>query len=160
MAAADYFLKLDGITGESQDAKHKGEIQLQSFSWGETQTAAPGAGGGAGAGKVQLRDLHVVMRVSRASPQLMLACASGQHLKSAVLSVRRAGKEQQEFLVYTLTDVLVTSYATGGTTDEVPVDQVSLAFGRIAVDYRPQKPNGTLDAAVHAAWDAKANRKV
>ena len=38
MAAVDYFLKIDGIDGESKDDKHKDEIDIESWSWGETQT--------------------------------------------------------------------------------------------------------------------------
>ena len=36
MSAADYFLKIDGVDGESIDDKHKGSIELESFSWGAT----------------------------------------------------------------------------------------------------------------------------
>ena len=38
--ASDYLLKLEGIKGESLDAKHKDEIEIESFSWGATQPAA------------------------------------------------------------------------------------------------------------------------
>jgi type VI secretion system secreted protein Hcp len=77
MAAVDYFLKIDGIDGESQDAKHKNEIDLESFSWGATQGGTMAFGGGGGAGKVQMQDFHFVMRVNKASPKLFLACANG-----------------------------------------------------------------------------------
>jgi type VI secretion system secreted protein Hcp len=158
----DYFLKIDGIAGESADAGHKGEIDLISFSWGENQQVATAtAGTGGGAGKVRMQDLHVVMRVNKASPQLLLACASGQHLKSAVLTARKAGGQKQEFLVLTLNDLLVSSYVTGGAADQpFPIDQVSLTFGRIVVEYRPQKPDGGLDAAIRAGWDVKAGKKL
>lgn len=161
MANLDFFLKIDGIQGESQDAKHKGEIELLSFSWGETNAGRRAGGGGGGAGRVDMHDLAVVMPVSRASPPLFLACASGQHIKSAVLTGRKAGKDQQEFLKYTFTDLLVSSYETGASHDAATVtDQVAFNFGRIEVEYRPQKPDGTLDAAVKAGWDVKANRPV
>jgi hypothetical protein len=103
VAAVVYFLKLDGIQGESKDARHAGEIELESFSWGEANVGAGAAGGGGGgAGKVHVDDLHVVTRTSKASPALFLACASGQHFKQAVLTARRAGKAPQEFLVIRL----------------------------------------------------------
>ena len=85
---SNYFLKIDGIPGESLDAKHKDEIEVLSWSWGETQPAPVSAGGGAGSGKVAMGDLQVNAQTSRASPQLLLACASGKHLKSAVLTGR------------------------------------------------------------------------
>jgi type VI secretion system secreted protein Hcp len=161
VAAVDYFLKIDGIAGESTDAKHKGEIELQSFSWGEVQAGAgAGRGTGGGAGKVTMQDLHFATRVSKASPQLLLACASGKHIKVATLVARKAGKGQQEFLVYKFSDVLVSSYQTGGAEGEVPTDQISFNFGRIEVEYLAQKPDGSLDAAAKAGWDVKSNKPV
>ena len=157
--AVDYFLKIDGVPGESADAKHKGEIQLESFSWGETNPGGGGMGGGGGAGKVQMQDLVVTMLVSKASPKLMLACASGKHYKEAVLTVRKAGKSQQEFLIFKFKDVIVTSYQTGGSAQsDLLVDQASLGFSTIQLDYRPQKADGSLDAAVKAGWDLKQNK--
>ena len=157
----DYFLKIDGIEGDSRDAKHKGEIEILSFSWGETQSGTPGGGGGGGggAGKVQMQDFHFTARASKASPKLMLACAGGQHIKQAVMTGRKAGKDQLEFLVYKFTDLLVSSYQTGGATGEdVPTEQISLNFARIEVEYRPQRADGTLEGAVRAGWDLKQNK--
>jgi type VI secretion system secreted protein Hcp len=162
MAGSDYFLKVDGIQGESVDAKHKGEIELESFTWGETNAAGPTGAGGAGAGKVSIQDLHFAMRFNKASPALVLACANGKHLKSAVLTARKAGKGQQEYLVYKLTDVLVSSYQTTGSTHEGarPLDEVSLGFGKIEIEYRPQKADGSLEAPVKVGWDVLKNTKL
>ena len=77
MAAVDYFLKIDGIDGESVDSKHAGAIEPLSFSWGLSQAGSFATGGGAGAGKVQFQDFHFTSNTSKASPKLMLACASG-----------------------------------------------------------------------------------
>jgi len=162
MAAVDYFLKIDGVDGESADHKHKGEIDIESFSWGASQGGSHSSGGGGGAGKVVMQDLHFVMKVSKASPKLMLACASGQHIKKAVLVCRKAGKDQQEFLKISLTDLLVSSYQTGGSghSEVVPTEQVSINFAKIEVEYKEQKPDGTLGGAVKAGWDVKANKTV
>jgi type VI secretion system secreted protein Hcp len=159
-AGVDFFLKIDGIQGESRDAKHKGEIDLESFSWGETASTGVPAGGGGGAGKVHMEDLHVVMKLNKASPLLFLACATGQHLKQAILTARKAGKAQLEFLVFKFTDLLVSSYHTSGSNDVEPIDQVAFNFGRIEVEYRPQKADGSLDTPVKAGWDVKSNKKV
>ena len=162
MAVADYFLKVDGIEGESQDAKHKSEIDVVSFSWGEAQTGTMSQGGGGGAGKVQMQDFHFVMKVNKASPKLLLACAGGDHIKQAVLTCRKAGKDQQEFYKITMKDLLVSSYQTGGSTssDSIPVDQISLNYSSINFDYKEQKVDGTLGGAVSAGWDLKANQKM
>jgi type VI secretion system secreted protein Hcp len=159
--AVDYFLKIDGIPGESVDQKHKNEIQLEAFSWGATNEAGPVIGAGGGAGKVQVQDFSFTMRVNKASPKLFLACAKGQHLKMATFTARREGKAQQEFLVYKFTDVVVSSYQTGGSAgDVIPMDSISLAFSRVEMAYRPQKADGSLDTPIAAGWDLKQNKPV
>src|SRR5882724_12797851 len=115
MAAVDFFLKIDGIDGESADGKHKGEIDLESWSWGESNAGQHHAGGGGGAGKVSMQDFHFVMKMNKASPKLMLACAGGDHIKTGVLTCRKAGKDQQEFLIIKMADLLISSYQTGGS---------------------------------------------
>jgi type VI secretion system secreted protein Hcp len=162
MAAVDFFLKIDGIPGESADSKHKDEIDIQSFSWGVTQGGTFSHGGGGGAGKATFQDLHFTMRVSKASPKLMLACADGEHIKKAVLIARKAGKEQQEFYKVTMSDLLVSSYQTGGSSsgEVLPVDQFSLNFAKVEVEYKVQNVDGTLGAATLAGYDIKANKKV
>ena len=161
MAAFDYFLKIDGIPGESTDAKHKGEIDVLSWSWGETQEIAASPGGGGGTGKVAMTDVHVSANLSKASPPLLLACASGKHIKSAVLTGRKAGKGQQEFLTFSLTDILVSSYQTGASaSSEPPTDSVSLNFAKIQVEYKEQKADGSLGETVKVGWDRKANKQL
>jgi len=162
MAAVDYFLKIDTIDGESTDDKHKGEIDLESWSWGETQSGTSSGQGGGGAGKVSMQDFHFVMKINKASPKLMLACATGQHIPKAVLVCRKAGTEQQEFFKVTMSDLLVSSYQTGGSghSDIVPTDQISLNFSKIEFEYKEQKPDGSLGGAVKAGYDLKANKKV
>ena len=111
--AFDIFLKIDGIKGESSDAQHREEIEPASFSWGVSQQGSTSVGGGAGAGKASFQDLHVVMNVSRASPQLFLACAEGRHIKTAVLTCRKAGGRDQRDFMPSGTPLAVMSRSTG-----------------------------------------------
>jgi type VI secretion system secreted protein Hcp len=161
MAAIDYFLKLDGISGESKDSKHKGEIDVLSFSFAETQSGSSGSAGGGGAGKVQMSDFSFTARTTKASPQLFLHCAQGKHIKQAILTVRKAGGSQQEYLIIKLNDVLVSAYALGsGEGENGPHDAFSLNFVKLSYDYKPQKADGSLDAPVHAGWDLSKNVKI
>jgi type VI secretion system secreted protein Hcp len=161
MAAVDYFLKLDGIQGESSDAKHKDEIEVLSFSFGETRAGAAGGGAGRGAGKVQMTDFAFTAGTSKASPVLFQHCAEGRHIKQALLTLRKAGKGQLEYLKIKLQDVLISSYSLEGQEAEgKPHDAFSLNFQKISVDYSPQKPDGSLGAAVHGGWDLKKNAKL
>jgi type VI secretion system secreted protein Hcp len=159
--AVDYFLQITDVPGESTDAKHKNWIDVDSWSWGETQSGTAQSGGGGGAGKVAMQDFHFVSAMSKASPKLFLACATGQHFKEAKLVGRKAGKSQQEFLSWTFSDILVSSYQTGaGEAAASPVDQVSLNFSKVQVSYKAQKADGSLDKAITAGWDTKTNSKV
>jgi type VI secretion system secreted protein Hcp len=162
MAAVDYFLKIDGIEGESLDAKHKNEIHIDSFSWSEKQSGTHMAGGGGGAGKVAMGDFNFTMKVNKSSPKLMLACANGDHIKTAVLTCRKAGGKAEGFYKITLSDILVSSYQTSGSGhgDLIPHDQISLNYSKIEFEYKEQKHDGSMGAATVAGWDVKANKAV
>src|SRR3954470_23110717 len=157
MAAVDYFLKIDGIDGESHQDKHKNEIELDSWSFGETNAGTMSRSSGGGAGKVSMQDFHFVMHVNKASPKLFLACATGEHIRTAKLVCRKAGKQQQEFLKVTFSDLLVSSYQTGGSgsADVLPVDQISLNFSKIEFEYAEQNSDGSLGASVKKGYDLK-----
>ncbi len=159
--AVDYFLKIDGIDGESQDDKHKGEIDILSWSWGATQTGTYATGGGGGAGRVDFRDFTFLKQVDKSSPKLMLNCASGKHIPKAVLACRKAGGGQQEYMKVTFTDLMVSSYQPSGAASEMqplPQEEISFNFGKIEVEYREQKADGTLGGAVSAGYDLKARK--
>lgn len=173
--SVDYFLKIDGIEGESMDDTHKNEIELASFTWNEAQSGTFAQGAGGGSGKVRMGDFEFVMRTNKSSPKLLLACAKGQHIPSAVLTCRKAGGGQQEFYKITMSDVLVSTYRTSGSGDGenghvgasdhgydegVPTDFVALNFAKIEAEYRPQKEDGSLDNPVKAGYDLKANKPV
>src|SRR6185295_9713929 len=117
--ASDIFAKIGDIKGESTDDKHKDEIDVLSFSWGVTQTGTLAHGSGGGEGKAQFNDFNFTTNVSKASPALFLACASGTHIKEATIAVRRKGagdKGQEDYLVIKMSDVLVSSYQSGGSS--------------------------------------------
>jgi type VI secretion system secreted protein Hcp len=158
--AADYFLQITGIAGESKEAKHKDWIDVLSWSFGESNPGVPSTGSGAGAGRVQMSDFNFMAVTSKASPKLFLACATGQHMKEAKLSAVKTGGMQQEYLSWTFSDVLVSAYQTSGSSGDVSMDSVSLVFSKVQVQYKAQKPDGSLDAPIVAGWDAKANKKL
>jgi type VI secretion system secreted protein Hcp len=109
-----------------------------------------------------MQDFHFVTKYNKSSPKLFLACASGQHIKNAVLTCRKAGGDQEEYLKVTMSDLLVSSYQTGGSSggDIVPTDQYSLNYSKIEFEYKEQKPDGTLGGAIKAGWSVKENKKV
>jgi type VI secretion system secreted protein Hcp len=141
--AVDMFLKLAGIKGESHDHKHKDEIEVLSFSFGASQSVSHGSGGGAG--KVSFQDFRIVKNVDSASPDLFDAVCAGKHIQEGTLTVRKAGhKESVDFYKVSFEDVLISSVGPGGTSNELPMEQVSLNFAGLKVEARRQRADGSF----------------
>ena len=129
---------------------------------GATNAGSFSSGGGGGTGKVSMNNFNIVKKTDKASAKLFTACCTGEHLKTATLVCRKAGGEQQEFLTIILTSVLVSSYQTSGSSgsDVIPMEQVSMDFGKIEYKYKEQKPDGSLGGEVVGGWDVTTNKKV
>lgn len=159
--AVDMFLKLEKVDGESQDDAHKGEIDVLSWTWGANQSGTGHLGGGAGAGKVNVKDLVVTKYVDRSSPVLFYLCCCGEHVPTAVLTVRKAGgKKPLEYLKITMEKVFITSCESGGAQDQDRVTEtVRLNFAKFKIEYVPQKPDGSGGPSVTKGWDIAANKE-
>jgi len=157
--ASDIFAKIGDIKGESPDDKHKGEIEILSWSWGVSQTGSMGHGSGGGSGKANFNDLHITHYIDKASPVLMAACATGEHIKEATITARKAGKGQQEYLIIKMNDILITSVSPSGSGGEIGMEGVALQASKIDIEYKPQKADGSLDAGIHFKYDMKLNKE-
>ncbi len=160
--AFDGFIKIDGIKGETADHKHKEEIEVFSYTWGCKQSGSSSSGSGAGAGKVQVDDFSFVKRYDKSSPILFMKCCTGEHIKDALFTVRKAGGEQVEFIKLKFTDLVITSIQTGGSgSDEIPMETVAFTFTQCHIDYQEQGADGKPKGGpVHGGWDMKANKTV
>jgi type VI secretion system secreted protein Hcp len=161
MAAVEVFLKIEGIEEESQDRSRKGGIDILDFSWGEGNSPSMHGGGG-WARRLNAKPFNFTMKANNASPKIFLAVADGRHFRSAVLTVRRTDEQKAEFLTWTLSDVVFTSYRTAAETEAspFPMDRFSLVFSKIEIAYRPNKVDGTLGSPVKAGWDLKVNKPI
>ena len=158
--ASDIFAKIGDIKGESLDSKHKDEIEVLSWSWGVQQSGTMATGGGGGEGKASFNDFNFTHHVDKASPVLLKACATGEHIKEATITVRKAGKGQQEFLILKMTDVIITSVNPSGSGDSAATaEAVALQSSKVDLEYKPQKADGSLDAGVHFKYDIKGNKE-
>jgi type VI secretion system secreted protein Hcp len=163
-AQADYFLKIEGIDGESKDPAHAGQIDILSWSWGVSQTSASGMGSaGAGTGKVSFSDFHITKTIDKSSPKLADALASGQHIPTVELTVRKAGDKPLEYIKITMTDCIISSYSAvggGSGAGDLPMESISFNFGKIEFNYVPQNTDGTAGDTIHMGWDLASNKKV
>jgi type VI secretion system secreted protein Hcp len=158
--AQDIFLKIDGIDGESPDAAHKNEIEVQKWSWEISQLSSMHAGSGGGAGKATVDDLEFDHLVDRASPNLMKYCLTGKHIDQAALVVRKAGGNPLEYLKITMNDVVVTKVQPSGSNNDAGIrETVRLSFAKVKQEYVVQNAQGGSGGAVTASFDIKGNKE-
>ncbi len=157
---ADMFLKINGVDGESNDEKHKNEIEIENYAFGVSQQGTMSFGGGGGAGKAQFQDFQFTKRVDKGTPNLFVAAATGRHFDQAKLTVRKAGGKQEEYLKVTFKDVIISNYSTSGSEGAVPLESMSLNFTEAVYEYSPQSKSGGLEGAVTGGYNVKENRKI
>jgi type VI secretion system secreted protein Hcp len=154
--ATDIHIKFDGVEGESTHESHKGEVEALSWSWGVTN-AAPGPGGGSGTGRATPGDLHFMHTYDKASPLLAKKCAQGVHFPTVVLTARKAGEGQRDFLRITMKEVFITAVAPSGSSGGDIVESVSMSYGQIEFSYKPQTATGGLGGEVKFGWNVKTS---
>jgi type VI secretion system secreted protein Hcp len=161
MSSADsFFLKIEGIVGESQDANHVDWIDVLDVDWGASQPGNMTTGGGGGIGKANFNDMHVVARLDKAAATVLKYCASGKHIGTVEVSMCKAGGEQMEHTKFTLNEVLVTSvrYSCHKETGQL-VANYSFQSAKVKQQYWPQTAQGQKGPEVQVAWDIKANKE-
>lgn len=159
MASADYFLKIDGIPGESMDDKHKGEIQVASTSFGVSNSGSGGSNTGSGSGKAAVQDIHFTKQVDKSSPNLFINCCTGKHFPTAKITLRKAGDKPLEYLTMDLTEVFISSYNVAGhDSGGIAQESFSLNFAKVTYNYTPQNADGSGGGVISKTFDVPANK--
>ena len=162
--ASDVFMTIDGIPGESQDDKHKDWIELASFSSSVTQSAGSASrstGGAASGGRADFSDVMVTKVLDKASPKIIIACATGKHIKEITIEFCRATGEKSKYMQYTLKDVIVTSTQISGQggSGEIPTEGVSFNAGEIEWTYTEfNHKDGKKKGDVKSKWSVVENK--
>jgi type VI secretion system secreted protein Hcp len=176
--AIDAFLNIDGIQGDSTDDKHKGWIEVLSFSWGATNpsSATASSSGGGTTERVTLDDLVVMKHIDKSSPKIHEAVSKGTHFATVTLQLHRAGGDKIQYYEVKMEQVIISSAVaqgvsmgtrgskagdTGGkgSPDYLPVEDVSFNFGKIKWTYTQQKrADGSGGGNTTGGWDATANK--
>jgi len=159
----NYFLKIEGIDGESTDADHADWIEVHGYNWGvESPSAVSGGSGGHRAGRVNFQDLGVLKHFDNASPDLMIHCASGKHIPTIELDCTLITGDRHTFAKYLLNDCIVSS-VTNGSNDEArdrPSETVTFSYRKIRVEYTPMDQAGTPGSTIDRTWDLETNQEV
>ena len=156
--ALDMFIKIGALNGESRDKTHAKEIDVLAWSFGMSNSGSAHVGGGSGAGKANVQDLSITKYIDLSSAPLQLACLKGTHYPEAKLTVRKAGDHPLEYLVITLSEVMITSVSTGGSGGEDRLtENVTLNFAKIKVVYTEQSADGKAGAKPDYTFNIATN---
>jgi type VI secretion system secreted protein Hcp len=155
--AIDTHLKFDGVEGESQHQDHKGEIDVLSWSWA-VHNDANTVGTGTGQGKAQAGHLHFSHQYDKASPVLAKKCAQGVHFKEVLLTSRKSGEKQQDFLKVKFSEVYITKVEPGADSTGMITENVAFSYAEIEFAYKPQDETGKLGGEVKFAWNNKTTK--
>lgn len=158
----DAFLKIDGIPGESQDAKHPDWIEVLSFSHGLSQptSATASSSGGGGVARCHHLDFSIVKELDNSSPILALKCSAGTHINEVILALCRAGGAKEEYMRYTMSRVIISSVTSRAASGEdgVPTEEITFNYGKIEWDYKKQKRSGGLGGGSTVGnWNLQTN---
>ena len=158
LPAPHCFLKIAEIKGDARNPRHEKEIEVVSWSWGETQNATFSADSKRTGGNVSMRDFAFNAVTGAASSQFLLFCASGKRIKTAILTCEKPEGKGDPFLTITLSDVVLASYdIESAPTSSLPMDRVVLRFNKIEFKYVPYKQDGTADGNFTSSWDLAQN---
>ena len=147
------FLEVSGVVGESTDKSHTQWIEILSFNMGMSKPSS-GTTMSRSRGDIIVEDIIIVKEVDKSSPKLMEKCAKGQVVTEAVIEFcQDVGGSFETVYRYELSNVLITSfYCSGYTSEDVPVEEMSLNFEEITVTYTEFDAGGKSKGNVEFTW--------
>jgi type VI secretion system secreted protein Hcp len=154
--AADIFLDLEGVDGESKDQEYTGKIDVLSFSWNISNGCDMSVGGGGGQGKACFGEIAMTMPYSKASPVLAQKCAQGTHIPKGVFTFRKSGDKPQKYKQITIEHVMITSVSEGCGGGGEEFSSISMGYQKIHTVYKEQNADGSLGAQSELKYDIKA----
>lgn len=153
--SSDTHIKFDGVEGEATHVDHKGEIEVLSWTWGVSNPNL-GSGTGSGKGKATPGDFNFMHSYDKASPILAKKCAQGVHFPQVVMTARKSGEGQKDFLKVTWKEVFITSVQPSGSSGGEIMESVSFSYQQIDFAYKPQDDKGVLGGEVKFGWNNKS----
>lgn len=152
-------LYIPGVKGESKDAKYPEWIEIDGWSFGQSQTGTSAFGTGSAAGRVSMEDFTFNKHFDKSSVKLFELCASGQYIDSATLLVRRTGSKSgqlEDFFRIDFKGLIISSYQTSGAAGDsgLPSESISFNFMEHKNTFYIQK-DGAAAGQVIAGYNVK-----
>ena len=157
--AWDAYMTVDGVSGESQRKGHEGEIEVISFSFGGSNPSSVGVGSGGGTGTVNLSSFNMMKKTDAASAEMFAHMCSGKHFPTGTVTLYKSGGDAGAlaYLVYEFEELYVDNIQWSGSEggDNIPMESVSMSYGKVVITYTEQKPDGTAGGDHVGSWDVR-----
>ena len=142
---AEMFLILDGIDGESLDATYHEKIEIKNWQWSTENFVRWDVNQGGQSTKVEIKHIELNKICDKASVTLYQCCVTGKHIKNGKIICRKNdGDQKVEYLIVTLTDIMVTKVNWTGDGDSPSLNEtIGLAFAEFRLDYKVQDDSGS-----------------
>ena len=159
--STDFFLKIEGIEGESTKKGHEKQIDIHSMNFGVSAPLQIGHGGtGLSAGKASFGEISFTKFTDKSSPKLYQACGAGTHIpKVEFFGQKQTGDTPLVYFIVTLSDVMVSSFQNSGAGGSEMVEQLSFGYSKIEFKYIEQNAKGSAAGTNVAAFDVSKGVK-
>jgi type VI secretion system secreted protein Hcp len=141
--AANFFLKLDGIVGETQDKAHSDQIAVLSWSHSFNQPTSPtrSAAGGGTVEQANHSDFSITKYIDAATDDILKACWTGKQIATGSFTAYRSSGtgDGVNYLLIEFTGLIVSNYSISGGTGDIPVETVTLSYSKVSYKYIPVK---------------------
>lgn len=159
--ASNIYVKIDEIKGESTVEKYKDQIEALNFSYSCYQPVSEARSGSIHTtGRANHGTFNFSKYTDIASADICATMWQGKTLPSAVVTVvTNNGDEVIEYLVITLSNIVISNFSLHGGGNSVSSEEVSLSFSKIKVEYRNQGEDGSTPGNKPAEWDLATEKK-
>lgn len=159
--AADIYLQIEGIKGESRDAGHRNWMECQYVDWGVSQSkSAVTSSSGHTVGRCHHHTIMIARLSDLATPILLQTCAMGKTLPKAKIEFMRADGHGQPIRYFNveLENVLIAEIYPEVSEGQLMSEYLALAFSKIRWRYTQQKTGGGIAGLTVGGWDLSLNR--
>jgi type VI secretion system secreted protein Hcp len=155
--AVDFYLTMDGVQGESQHEKYKNYIQLQSWSWGATNSSSVAGTGGSGSGWADLSDFSCMVYFDKSTPKFFKSICKGDHIAKGTMNCVKAGGDGKPYLKVDFTEIFITGLQMSASSEH-PAVSLSFTYNEISIDYSVQDDKGNLQSTGAVKYSTKEHK--
>ena len=108
-----------------------------------------------------LSEFILTKQMDKSSPHMWLGSLVGKAIdKVEVKCIKTSDDAVEQYLSYTLEDVLVSSYDLTGDKSSDGIEAVNLAYNKIEMKYHPREDDNTLGNPIPVGYDVKFGKKL